>query len=348
MASESFAAENPPPARHNEGDSESDEFHDAVETEEERPKTFHQFTLLTEDLQLLILSFIAEVPYEVPHRRSLLTHVLPYVSHHFYALCQSDYLWQEALERLIHKDPVLWVTGLQKLAPTVNQSTSLKFVQLVHQDLNEPGFLRMFQMVVERHLHFTGPVFIMSGVVRLGEGIALHFFEPRYRLLVQRVLEGFSPEFRQGAPMDAATAPTFVYAHTAPFVPTTPAVLVRVQQCTVYPNGSADVVLIPTAYVWLTRLWEAPNTGRLHYAQTLRMPTDEARQLEERSFRQPVPIGFENPLIEMLLQERGLMGGDGPMGLQGPLREMLNFLMQNGGDGFGDDEEEEDAGIPAD
>ena len=70
------------------------------------------------------------------------------------------------------------------------------------------------------------------------------------------------------------------------------------------------------------------------------MPGEEARQLEERSFRQPTPQGFENPLIELLLQERGLMGGNGPMGLQEPLREMLNFLMNNNGDAFVDDDDE--------
>ena len=177
--------------------------HDASD-EEETPKTFHQFPLLHEDLQVYILSFVAHVPFEDPHRRSLVTHVLPYVSHHFYNLSHSDYLWQEALERLVRKDPVLWVAGLEKLAPH-SDKTCANFVQHVHQELQEPGFFQMFQMVVERHLRFTGPVFIMSGVVRLGQGLALHFFEPRYRLLIQRVLEGYPPEARQGQAMDRWT-----------------------------------------------------------------------------------------------------------------------------------------------
>jgi hypothetical protein len=57
--------------------------------------------------------------------------------------------------------------------------------------------------------------------------------------------------------------------------------------------------------------------------------------------------GFENPLIEMLLHDRGLMGGDDvPMGLQLPLRAMLNYLVNEHGNQ--DDDDEDGPGIPAD
>lgn len=332
-------------------DADNGAFHDALETQ--KPRTFHQFSLLHEDLQVFILSFVSQVPFEDPQCRSLLTHTLPYVSHHFHAMCQSDYLWQEALERLVVKDPALWVPGLLKLVSNNVDSNGPKFVSRVHQALNEPGFIRVFQMVVARHLRFTGPVFIMSGVVRLGQGIALHFFEPRYRTLIARVLEDWPDEAREGAPIEAnanGDYPTFVYAHTAPFAPTTPACLVRVQQCTIHHNGSADVLLIPVAYVYLERLWEAPNTGRLHYAQCLRMPTVDIRRMEEETI-QP-QVGFENPLITALLQDRGLLDmGGANVGLEGPLRALLSYMVHEHGDeqfDSDDDDENGGAGVPAD
>ena len=56
-------------------------------------------------------------------------------------------------------------------------------------------------------------------------------------------------------------------------------------------------------------------------------------------------LSIENPLIEMLLQDRGLM--DGPAGIQGPLRDMLNYLIHEHGDDD-EDEDEDGAGMPAD
>lgn len=338
---------------------------DATNAQQQQPRTFHQFSLLNEDLQIHIISFVAHVPFEEHASRrdsSLLMRALPYVSHQFHAMIQSDHLWQAGLERMIRQDPTLWGTALLKLwheqqdASTTSMNDddirvdSPKFVPFVHQALNEPGYMNLFKMVLQNQLRFIGPVFIMAGVVRLGEGISLHFFEPRYRLLIARVLEGFPQESREGhviAPHpETGEYPTFVYAHVAPFAPTTAACLVRVQQCTVHPNGSADVLLVPTAYVHLERLWEAPGTGRLHYAQCIRMPTEEVRRMEEE--RQQVPQGFENPLIAALLQDRGLMGGDAPMGLEGPLRALLSYVVHDQMGEFENDEEEDGAGIPAD
>jgi hypothetical protein len=318
------------------------------EEEEEESRTFHQFSLLHEDVQVFVLTFVAHVPFDGSSvSTSLLTHVLPYVSHHFHAMSKSNVLWRQALERLVRNDAPLWTTGLRKLYADADENDE-DIVKNCHEALNEPGYYQMFQMIVERHLRFTGPVFIMSGVVQLGEGLALHFFEPRYQLLIQRVLEGYPREAKEGNPISAneqGEYPTFVYSHVAPFTPLTPACLVRVQQCTVHSNGSADVLLIPTAYVKMERLWEDVGTGRLYYAQCLRMSGEEERQMEEN--RQiPAPMGFENSLIEMLLQDRGLMNG--PAGIQRPLRDMLNYLIHEHGDNDEDDDDEDSAGMPAD
>jgi hypothetical protein len=92
------------------------------------PSQFQCFGLLIEDLQLSILSFIAEAPFEnssilVATARtaeeiaetchSTLTHVLPLVSRQFYHYCQQDLFWKMALIRLLQKDYDLWTTGLR-------------------------------------------------------------------------------------------------------------------------------------------------------------------------------------------------------------------------------------------
>ena len=284
-----------------------------------------------------ILSFVADVPFEDPNEQSSVPHVLPFVSKQFHSMCQSNYFWQMALERLVVKDPSLWKEGLLKLYSSCDES-SPHFVRLVHEGLLEPGYASLYRMVVDRFLRFTGPVFMMSGVVSLGEPILLHFFEPRYRLLVQQVLEGYPQEAREGGPITAnenGDYPTFVYAHMAPFAPTFPACLVEIRQCTVQPNGSADVMLMPVAYVRIQHLWERPNTGRLHFAQCIRMGGEESRQLEERAHAR-IRGTFENPLIEMLLQQE-----DHHRAMQGPMRAMLAYLVNE----HGILEEEDEVGI---
>jgi hypothetical protein len=107
--------------------------------------------------------------------------------------------------------------------------------------------------------------------------------------------------------------PTFCYAHMAPFAPTTPACLVEVRQCTIHANGTADVMLMPVAFVWMETLSEAPNTGRLHFARCLRMGREDSRALEERNV--PQRHLFANLLIEALLQRGEREDSDEDVGI---------------------------------
>jgi hypothetical protein len=251
---------------------------EALFLEEPEEPGFHLFPLLHEDLQIFILSFVSEAPFEDPQKPSPLTHVLPYVSKHVRVMCLSDYLWRMALERLVKKDPFLWVQGLLKLH--MCDSSSPHFVRFVHEGLHEPGYLSVFRLVVERYLRFTGPVYMRSGVERLRELIGLHFFEHRYRLLIHHVMEGYNVDNHSGFVLQRnGEYPTFVYADMVPFA--SPACLVEVRQCTIRPDQSADVMLKPVAFTWMERLWEAPNTGCLHFAQCLRMGREDLQVLEE-------------------------------------------------------------------
>jgi hypothetical protein len=139
---------------------------------------------------------------------------------------------------------------------------------------------------IEQYLRFTGLVFMAFRVVRLRKTITLHFLEKGYRILMQHVMEGYNVDNPSGdvSPRNGEY-PTFVYAHMAPFAPTSPACLVEVRQCIIHPNQSADVILMPVAYGKIERMWEAdaPNTERLHFAQCLRMGQEDSQALAERS-----------------------------------------------------------------
>ena len=198
------------------------------------------------------------------------------------------------------------------IAPWSNLST----IEYGHEPISQ----EVFQRIVSTYLRFTKPVFGMNGNVRLGEPFGLHFFEPRYRILIAQATEDFPPEARQGEPILAnanGDFPTFVYAHVAPFAPTKPACLVQVRQCHIHPDGTADVMLVPVAYVWLEQLWERPNTGHLYYAQCLRMGQDATRQMENRAFRASERRQFADFLSNHHLGEEQ----------HGIIQELLGFVL---------------------
>lgn len=142
----------------------------------------------------------------------------------------------------------------------------------------------LFRSIVAQHLRYTAPVFFMPGPVRLGRDIGLHLFEPRYRLLVNEVMQSFPVqarrgdviEPREGMDVDQGMArkyrsPTFIYAHQAPLAPTTPATIVEIRRCGVNVGGSADVILRTVSYVWIEKVFDRPGTGGLVEARCVRM-----------------------------------------------------------------------------
>jgi len=190
-------------------------------------RIFPQFSELHEDLMINILSYIADVPFEVsPHSmpRSTVTGVLPLVCRQFNDFCKSTYFWRSALERLRVKDSYLWEEGLQRMIPT---GTPHDAPLSENEDCKA-----LFRRIVDGYIKFSGPVFYMTGRVRIGQAFGLHFFEPRYRLLIQEVMADWPPEARQGSAIAAHNGrfPTFIYANVSPLAPTTPACLVQVSQ----------------------------------------------------------------------------------------------------------------------
>ena len=186
-----------------------------------------------------------------------------------------------------------------------------------HTATSSGMYQRLYRSIVLRHLRYKGPVFIMgSSSVRLGSPYGLHFFEPRYRVLISEIMARHPVSARRGetiAPMvpgifppppvaddDIKSSivdlvkrnlplmteyhqPTFIHAYRDFLRPNSLAAIVQVQVCSINPNGSADVLLKPIAYVWIDRIWERPGTGGLCEASGIRMGADSSQRYEYQS-----------------------------------------------------------------
>ena len=193
-------------------------------------------------------------------------------------------------------------TAIQSHPPHPHTATSLGMYQ------------RLYRSIVLRHLYFKGPVFIMGSSVLLGSPYGLHFFEPRYRILISEVLASYPVSARRGERIGPAVPgilpptshsvvdddikssvrelkeknesllkehhlPTFIHAHRGLQV-NCPATIVQVQMCSVSPNGSADVFLKPIAYIWIEKIWERRGTGGLCEARGIRMGAELSERYE--------------------------------------------------------------------
>jgi len=132
---------------------------------------------------------------------------------------------------------------------------------------------QLLRYLVSNFLCFTGPVFFMPGQVRLGCEFGLHLFEPRYRLLIEEVMEGEPQQYKEGVPILRSTRrifPQFLYGYHSLEIGS-PACIVQVRQCRIYRDRRADVILVPVAHVWLKSIKLRPSTGNLYEATVIRM-----------------------------------------------------------------------------
>ena len=147
--------------------------------------------------------------------------------------------------------------------------------------------LHVYRSIVENYIRYTGPIFHMPNHIRLGQEFGLHFFEPRYRLLIAEVMEGW-PSAQRGGPITAdsnGNFPSFIYAYHNDLDPKSRAMIVQVRQVHIHNGGRADVLLVPVAHVQIEQVWVRPNTGRLHMATVVRLGKDESTKIEETAAR---------------------------------------------------------------
>ena len=254
-----------------------------------------RFEVLGEDTMLSILKFVSNAPLEQVTTQpglSELTDLLPGVSKMFQELSEHDSLWKPALLRQLQREPKLWTEGLLKLAenqklwdPDFSDSeTTVSFLERVRAALNAIAYKTIYKEVVSQHIRVTKPVFYMPGPLLLGGSYRVHLFEPRYRLMVAELLRDYPQEARQGGHTTAGgrPAPVFIHANRDPFGVASGACLVQMVRCTISPrDGTADIMLLPIAYVWLEKVWIRQNSGNLHYAQSVRMGQKATRDMHE-------------------------------------------------------------------
>lgn len=175
-----------------------------------------------------------------------------------------------------------------KLADEACQLISSISSETVRQ--NNSNALLAYRYITNNYIRFSAPVFHMPHDMRLGHAFGLHFFEPRYRILIAHVMKHFSVEAKSGGTIDPhnnlmnnGKMPQFIYEHHPKLMRSAPAYIVEVKSCVIYQNGRADVILVPVAKVAIETIHEIPNTGQLFYARVLRLSKSAVRRSEARN-----------------------------------------------------------------
>mmetsp|Transcript_7101 Transcript_7101/g.10177 ORF Transcript_7101/g.10177 Transcript_7101/m.10177 type:complete len:353 (+) Transcript_7101:61-1119(+) len=291
------------------------------------------------DNLLLVASFVADVPFEFSTESSgsssTLTHVLPLISRQFHSIfcnsIQSDFLWRNALERLARNEPALWKEALSELVCSTSFASSddqtrdfdrekqeshegLLVQSALHSYFGVSGnnqehpipsthpHKQLFKHILFSRMRYTYPAFYSVGTSSLGRAFKIHFYEPRYRIMISEVMEPFfSHAFKNGQPMKPELlekkdnnntneyqrnrTPKFIYANNNSLERNTPACIVEITQCTMHPNGTADVIIKPVEHVRLEKVWTRPNSPGLIEAQVIRMNSVESQHVEYINYR---------------------------------------------------------------
>eukprot|EP00814_Leptocylindrus_danicus_P013959 CAMPEP_0116021050 /NCGR_PEP_ID=MMETSP0321-20121206/10157_1 /TAXON_ID=163516 /ORGANISM="Leptocylindrus danicus var. danicus, Strain B650" /LENGTH=373 /DNA_ID=CAMNT_0003491849 /DNA_START=78 /DNA_END=1199 /DNA_ORIENTATION=- len=276
---------------------------------------FPQFNQLNDELSAYVLSFASSAPFEVAELRpsGTLTHEFPLLSKRIRNIVRSSTtLWKEALIRLCIKETDIWKSAVMSIVlsrsaaaastgPFIMQQTDESekspldelnaTKELVEKACNVvrdapaneyqfEGALtipeRVFRYIVSCHLRFSAPAFSMPGEAIRGQEIILHFFEPRYRLLIREVMEGYTTDQEGnlsvvGGNEELRPYPSFVYACHGTLAPRSPACIVELRRCIILPDGRADVMLVPCAHVYIETVNERPNSGGLFDVRSIRM-----------------------------------------------------------------------------
>lgn len=166
------------------------------------------------------------------------------------------------------------------------------------KNIPKPIYMELYCDILMHYIKYTSPLFYMPGIVQIGIPIRIFFFEPRYRLLITELMSKFPDEYSRGIEIvddktrshrlydmknGGYTVPTFLYANK-PLRRGNSASVVQVRYCTIYPDKTANVVLMPISTVRIEQVWERLESNHLYEARVMKMGEDEEqKEMNEQS-----------------------------------------------------------------
>lgn len=237
-----------------------------------RPSS-HSFQL-SDDIQWHILSFVATAPYEnlqQQHREEdasgMVTSSIAKVSKSFFNFTRSSILWELALRRAVLNN-VLWRSAAEITQPEWERSS------------RQVDYKELYQHVVQEHLRFTGPVFVMGfqDSSNIPGDFDIYLYERRYRIMMSRLLKLEHLETAREALAAIQSPVYFLHAYQGLCGKRPPALLVEVRRCWMHRDGSYSVSLHVAARTYLEKIWPTADPSNLYHATAVRtrnMPSPE-------------------------------------------------------------------------
>lgn len=248
------------------------------------PPQFPLFRELPDPAQFHVVSFLATAPFESIHSeldstggddhggnalansKGTLVRTLPFVCKKFRDFCHSEPLWQASLERALSKDPV-WSDALLRWTPNLDTNgRDGRLIPALLRHTNVSSCKNLYQNILNEELRVRLPVFLMpmNDVERTPNlTYQLHFFEPRYRLMMAELMQGLGE-----APGD--DGPVFLHIIDMQGPNAKAAALVRVVRCQFARDGRCLVELKVIGRVRVQRCWVRPQSHSLYYADGFR------------------------------------------------------------------------------
>ena len=236
---------------------------------------FHLFADLPESCQLQVISFVATAPLERifdvadfnntddSNSRGTLTRTLPWVCQKFREFCQAELLWRACLERALVSDKIWRDAATRLLTPQHASKTAPEQIAALRQHVNVSSSKNLYQVMLNEHIRGRLPVFFMP--MEFDEQdprYQLHFFEPRYRIMMAELMREPQHATRDG--------PVFLHIVDIRGPRAKVAALIRVVDCAFAPDGRSVADLELVGSVRLRRCWERPQSMGLYYGDGYR------------------------------------------------------------------------------
>lgn len=185
----------------------------------------------------------------------------------FLFACRSDN-WQRR---------VAWIVEVRRclirrdgIADIVIVPTGWAIVTKLLQRPNSGGLLDGIVMRSPKRQKL--PAFCMRTHLILGQSIRLRLYEERYKTMISEVMAGRPEEERTGAPV-SEPRPQFVFVRNNRFREGVVACLVDIESCRIHNDRSAQVTVVPAAWVLVESMRKRPKSGQLYDASFILLPS---------------------------------------------------------------------------